>query len=127
MERMLDEVELTAEAKVLEPSFGDGAFILPLLRRLMAQHNGSATEQLTKSLAGNLYGVELDERLYRRCLQRLNDEFGSLPTDCNLVNGDFFRHEFIGPCRWDSAGLDDRLMFDLIIGNPPFGGTLMLP
>ena len=70
-----------------------------------------------------MFGVELDGRLYRRCLQRIEEEFGALPANHNLVSGDFFRHEFTGDWRWGSDGLDDRVRFDLIVGNPPFGGT----
>ena len=32
---IIERVELTADTRILEPSFGDGAFILPLLRRLV--------------------------------------------------------------------------------------------
>lgn len=123
VERILEEVQLSAEIQVLEPSFGDGAFMLPLLHRLAEQHAGSAQERLTKALTSNLYGVELDKRLYRHCVQRIETESGLLPSGHNLINGDFFRHEYVGEWRWGSAGFDDLLMFDLIIGNPPFGGT----
>ncbi|MGA2063938.1 MAG: N-6 DNA methylase [Thermoguttaceae bacterium] len=121
--RILDEAELTSDIRVLEPSFGDGAFILPLLRRFAAERTGSPAERLAASLAENVFGVEIDGKLYRRCLERIEEEFGALPGDHNLVEGDFFRHEFAGPWRWGPHGLDDRLRFDLIVGNPPFGGT----
>ena len=123
VDEIVERIELTADTRVLEPSFGDGAFILPLLRRLVEQHSGSPAERLSKALTYNVHGVELDGRLYRRCLQRIEEEFGELPPDHNLVQGDFFRHEFSGDWRWAAAGLDDRQTFDLIIGNPPFGGT----
>ncbi len=118
-----ERIELTADTRLLEPSFGDGAFILPLLRRLVGQHSGSPAERLSKALMRNVHGVELDGRLYRRCLHRIEEEFGALPPDHNLVQEDFFRHEFSGDWRWAAAGLDDRQTFDLIVGNPPFGGT----
>ncbi len=121
--RLLDRVAITTETQVLEPSFGDGAFILPLLRLLMDNLSGDDTVRFTQALANNLYGVELDGKLYGRCLRRIEAEFGCLPTPHNLVNADFFRHDFHGRWRWGSTGLNDRLTFDLIIGNPPFGGT----
>ncbi|MFZ1934762.1 MAG: N-6 DNA methylase [Thermoguttaceae bacterium] len=122
-ESIVADVELTSDFHVFEPSFGDGAFVVPVLRRLVALHAGSKTECLAKSLTNNLYGVELDGKLYRRCLQRIEAEFGALPSQHNLVRGDFFRHDFQGDWRWGRNGLEDELMFDLIIGNPPFGGT----
>ena len=122
-ERIVGQVDLTSEDRILEPSFGDGAFVLPLLDRLVALHAGSAEERLAKSLAHNLHGVELDEGLYHRCLRRIESKCGPLPLKHNLVRDDFFRHEFEGQWRWGPDGLDDGVMFDLIIGNPPFGGT----
>ncbi|MBU4400627.1 MAG: N-6 DNA methylase, partial [Planctomycetes bacterium] len=123
VKRILDRVNLTSESRVLEPSFGDGEFVLPVLRLLLEKHTGGEVDRLAEALTRNLYGVELDGRLYRRCLRRIEAEFGPLPSSHNLVHKDFFRHEFPGEWRWGAAGLDDRLMFDLIIGNPPFGGT----
>jgi hypothetical protein len=122
-ERLVAEVELTVGHAVLEPSFGNGSFVLPLLRRLAALHSGGAGERLAKALTRNLHGVEMDAGLYGQCLDRIEQAFAALPAAHNLVLGDFFRCEFDGECRWGPAGLDDRRTFDLIIGNPPFGGT----
>jgi hypothetical protein len=122
-ESIVGSVELTRDTRVLEPSFGDGAFVLPLLRRLVALHTGSQADRLAESLTNNLHGVELDGRLYRQCLQRIEGEFARLPPEHNLVQGDFFRHEFRGDWRWGPKGFEDELTFDLIVGNPPFGGT----
>ncbi|NQU24523.1 MAG: N-6 DNA methylase [Candidatus Nealsonbacteria bacterium] len=121
--QMLADIELTADTRILEPSLGDGAFILPLVRRLVALHTGSPAERLSKVLADNLHGVELDHKLHARCLQRVAAEFGNLPEKHNLVHADFFHHEFEASWRWGPDGLDDRLTFDLVVGNPPFGGT----
>ena len=117
--RLVDEIELTADVRVLEPSFGDGAFILPLLGRLLKQHRGSSADRLAAALRQNVFGVELDRRLYRRCLARIDATFGPLPAGHHLIRGDFFRQEFAGRA---AAGEYPRV-FDLVVGNPPFGGT----
>ncbi len=96
---------------------------MPLAKRLVEQHSGDVGHRLEKALTQNIYGVELDGKLYRRCLHRLESELGEMPAEHNLVHGDFFRHEFSGDWQWGHGGLDDRLTFDLVIGNPPFGGT----
>jgi hypothetical protein len=123
VERMLDWVEFRSNMRILEPSFGDGAFILPLTRRLIECHQGDARHRIEKTLLQSIHGVELDEKLHRRCLHRLKSEFGEIPSDHNLVRGDFFRHDFSGDWQWGRNGLDDSLTFDLVVGNPPFGGT----
>ena len=122
---IVDCLELSRETKVLEPSFGDGAFILPLIRRFIQLYSGTGRHRLKQVLQNNIYGVEIDAVLYDRCLSQIESEFGSLPERHNLVRGDFFRQQFQGEWRFDSAigMLTDQMLLDAIIGNPPFGGT----
>lgn len=110
-ERIVSRLNLSASSRVLEPSFGDGAFLLPLIRRLMELHNGTPSERFEAVLSTNIYGVEVDPVLRDRAFERIEAEFGPLPEQHNLVLGDFFAVEYF-------AGF-----FDCIVGNPPYGGT----
>lgn len=110
-ERIVSQLDLSASSRVLEPSFGEGAFLLPLIRRLMALHSGPPAERLRTVLSTNLYGVEIDPALRAQALDRIEAEFGPLPREHNLVLGDFFAVEYFDG------------FFDCIVGNPPFGGT----
>jgi len=109
--RLVDELRLTKDMRVLEPSFGSGNFLIPLIRRFVALHSGSKAERLRKALTQNVFGVELDPEMYATALARIADEFGDLPSEKNLANTDFFRAEYFDG------------FFDVVIGNPPFGGT----
>ena len=109
--RLVDQLNLTKETRVLEPSFGSGNFLLPLIQRFMSLHSGSRSERLHKVLTQNIYGVELDPEMYKTAVARIVDEFGELPIETNLINEDFFRVEYFDG------------FFDLVVGNPPFGGT----
>jgi hypothetical protein len=109
--KLVEQLKLTKEMRVLEPSFGSGNFLIPLIRRFMLLHTGSKSERLQKVLTQNVFGVELDPELYAVANNRILDEFGVKPLDANLVNSDFFRVEY-----FDS-------FFDVVVGNPPFGGT----
>ena len=109
--RLVSDLSLTRDSKVLEPSFGDGSFVLPLIEKLLPLHNGTVAERLDHILTRNLYGVELDPLLYTHCLQKIEQRWGYCPTQHNLVCADFFRTSFPNT-------------FDRIIGNPPFGGTI---
>lgn len=124
-EALVGRLKLSADTKVLEPSFGDGAFIQLLIRRLMGFHGGTKGERLRKTLEQNIYGVEIDQRLYKDCLRRIEDEFGSVPRRHNLARADFFRHDFLGEWHFSPATstLTDLVAFDAVIGNPPFGGS----
>ena len=109
--RIVAGLRLTAESRVLEPSFGDGSFLLPLIRRLMELRDGTQSERLEAVLSENLYGVEIDSELRCAALTRIEEEFGPLPERHNLALGDFFVVEFFSG------------FFDCIVGNPPYGGT----
>lgn len=107
---LVAELPLTADSYVLEPSFGAGAFLLPLLERLRPLHGG----RLRRALRF-LYGAELDRRAHARALESLAAKHGALPPEHHLARADFLLADFPLP---GGRG------FDLIVGNPPFGGTL---
>lgn len=114
---LLKDIGFCADQKVLEPSMGDGSFVLPMIERFMALHTGSVAERLGKTLSGNVYGVEIDRGLYDKCLSKIRDKWGVLPERHNFICGDFLLNDF--RCREGR-----RLAFDYVVGNPPFGGTI---
>jgi hypothetical protein len=95
----------------LEPSFGDGAFLIPVIEHYMRRESGSTPARLARVLNERVWGVEIDPALYERTLTAIRSRWGELPASHNLVLGDYFRFD-PGPQR-----------FGAIIGNPPFGGT----
>ena len=98
--------------RILEPSFGTGSFLVPLIERLLAeQESGTVNARLGRIVSERVWGVELDARLYERAIHAVERRWGKLPAEHNLELGDYFRFE------------PGMLQFDLIIGNPPFGGT----
>ena len=114
---LVNKIKLRREDKILEPSMGDGSFILPLIERFMKFYRGSVTEKLTKVLQNNIYGAELDKSLYAECLRNIKNEWGVLPPAHNFVCGDFLLTDFC-----DNGG--QTIVFDYVVGNPPFGGTI---
>lgn len=123
---IVESLPLGERVKVLEPSFGDGAFIMPLVERLtsLARSDAGSTTA-ARVLEQNIYGVEIDPELYGRCLQRIMGRWGPLPEEHHLVNADFFRQRFDGAFHVDPEGiLSTDVRFDVIVGNPPYGGTI---
>jgi Eco57I restriction-modification methylase len=96
---------------VLEPSFGDGAFLIPIIEHFVDREAGSTSARLGRVLTERVWGVEIDAALYERALAEIHGRWGPLPHEHNLMLGDYFKFE---------PGLQ---RFDAIIGNPPFGGT----
>jgi hypothetical protein len=109
--RLVADLTVTRDDKVLEPSFGDGSFVLPLIEKFLPLHDGPLPERLDQVLSRNIYGVEVDATLYSACLESIAQRWGYCPTHHNLRCADFFQITF--PAH-----------FDAIIGNPPFGGTI---
>ena len=108
---IVDQLVINIGTKVLEPSFGTGNFLLPLIERFMSLHTGSQSERLHKVLKQNVFGTEIDNGMYVTALESIKLRFGDLPLDHNLTCEDFFVADW---------GMD---RFDVIVGNPPYGGT----
>ncbi len=109
--RLLEGFTFTHDDKVLEPSFGDGSFILPLIEKFLPLYDGLLPGRLDQILSRNVYGVELDPALHARCLAAIARRWGYCPARHNLLCADFFQTAL--PAH-----------FHYIIGNPPFGGTI---
>ena len=109
--RLLADFTFTLDDTVLEPSFGDGAFLLPLVEAFLPLYGGPLAERLARVLTENVWGVEIDPVLYERALAAIAERWGSLPARHNLSNADFFRAEL-------------PEAFSYVVDNPPFGGTI---
>jgi tRNA1(Val) A37 N6-methylase TrmN6 len=106
--RIVEAIPFDPSASVLEPSFGEGAFVFALLERVA--RSGADPRAWA---AAQLAGAETDARAHRAMRRRWRASgLGEAPPA--LRHADFF--------RW--APREPERPFDLIIGNPPFGGTL---
>lgn len=88
---------------ILEPSCGDGAFVVASARRLI--HLGASPHAVDKQLVG----LEIIESEANHARNRLSESLQIAQSDA-IVNEDFF--------NWWSR--PDRRSFDAVIGNPPF-------
>lgn len=132
VESIVQRVDFTPAVRVLEPSFGNGSFILPLIEAFMPLYDGPIQTRLDMILNNNIFGIEIDEVMYKACLERIQGRWGYIPQKHNLVRDDFFRHKFtslVGFAKsWQFLPFlfGKPESFDVIIGNPPFGGTIDL-
>ncbi len=76
----------------------------------MEREHGSTSDRLERVLNERVWGVEVDPEMYDRAVAAIEARWGPMPPTYNLVLGDYFRFD------------PGRMRFDLIIGNPPFGG-----
>lgn len=111
--QIVNSLSLTPISTILEPSAGDGAFIIPIIERFMDIHPGTQSERLHKTLSENVFAVEIDLTAHTTLLLKIKERWGELPQSHHLIHGDFFDTDF-------------KTRFDFVVGNPPFGGTIKL-
>lgn len=109
--------------KIMEPSFGDGAFLVEIANRIIkeCQLENLDSMETQNILVSNMFGIEKDEELYHRAIQRLNcllsDHGIPVPLEwVNLICGDtmLLYQNFIGK-------------MDIVVGNPPFVNIHNIP
>jgi adenine-specific DNA-methyltransferase len=83
--------------RVLEPSCGDAAFLMPIAEQLKAL--GASP----RSIPGQLQGIEIHKASVEEAEARLEDE----GLSATIIHSDFF-------------DCDPRPVFDAVVGNPPF-------
>lgn len=112
------------EKRLLEPSFGGGDFLLPIIERLLsawrqARPDGSALDELTDAIRA----VELHHSTYRSThaavvalLRRegIAAKTASTLASCWLLQGDFL----LAPLEGE---------FDFVVGNPPYVRQELIP
>jgi hypothetical protein len=118
-------LRITAHARILEPSFGRGSFIFAVLESLRPS---IPRDHIRAWCENHLYGCEIDGAAYSMFTESwLSKGLGSVPD--SLEHCDFFT--WLPPGCDRTASIDrqqyftSRLeYFDLVIGNPPFGGSI---
>ena len=113
--KMLDDIGYTGEnlqnRTIFEPSFGDGAFLTEIVSRILAYAKANSLKgQDIISMLDNVYGIELDSDLYKKCLSRLNKllEVYNLTYDWKKL-----------ACQ-DALDYAANQQFDYVVGNPPY-------
>lgn len=110
---------------LLEPSFGDGGFLLPAIDRLLtAWKRSNDTARPVEVLGRCIRAVELHRETYSRTRGSIIEHLrrqGGIPlrsatsiADCWLISGDFLL-------------ADLPTAFDVVIGNPPYVRTELIP
>ena len=77
VENMLDMAKYNVDLmgkKILENSFGSGHILKNIVRRYIQDslNKGISPEQISAGIENDIYGVELDETLYKDCIVELD-------------------------------------------------------
>lgn len=110
---------------ILEPSFGEGDFLLPMVERLLEswRRSGGDVSAVVVELGGAIRGVELHrasfvsarEGVIRRLIREgISSDSACALADQWLVQGDFLLEAH-------------SLLFDFVVGNPPYVRQEQIP
>ncbi len=100
---------------ILEPSCGDGAFLIEIVRRYIktAKENNIERNQIISDIETYIWGVEIDTEEYSKCVQNLD----------SLVKNEFK----IADVKWKIFNIstldfykNNISKFDFVVGNPPY-------
>jgi hypothetical protein len=111
--------------RILEPSFGEGDFLLPIIERLLAawRKHGGNTSSVCSELEDAIRGVELHRETFasthKAVVNRLKKEGLSASvaaelSDRWLIQGDFLLEQ-------------QNACFDFVVGNPPYVRQELIP
>ena len=99
--------------KIMEPSFGTGNFLMPILQSLINQTLTLSRQDAADAIAASLYGIEYDQTLYQTAISRLKVLLNQykIPHSAlkNLIQANTLE-------IWEQY----KNQMDIIIGNPPF-------
>lgn len=115
VDEMLDLVGYTLDLygkKILESSCGEGNFLKRIVERYIrsCEDAGFDKQSIRHGLQEDVFGIELDEKLYNTCISSLNK---------------IAREHSINSVKWSIFNRDALLepvdmKFDFVVGNPPY-------
>jgi adenine-specific DNA-methyltransferase len=99
--------------KVIEPSCGDGAFLMEIVKRYidLAIIDGWSKNEIKQGIETYIYGIEFDEIHYVSCINNLNKLVNTYEIDnvnWNIKNTDSLK----------ITNLNNEM--DFVVGNPPY-------
>ncbi len=97
---------------ILENSFGDGNILVEIVKRYIkeAKKLEYSDEKIKKGLEKDVYGFEIDENQFKKCIYKLNlitEKIGLQNVKWKIYNEDYLKSEV-------------NIQFDFIVGNPPY-------
>lgn len=113
-----------AQRRLLEPSFGDGDFLLPALERLLVSWRAHGKSELAfEQLRDSLRAVELHRSTFVRTKAKIVERLQAEEIDETIAKALADRWLVFG----DFLLADLETGFDTVVGNPPYVRQELIP
>lgn len=98
--------------KIIENSCGDGQILIEIVQRYIKDciKNKMKLSQIRIGLESDIYGAEIDDVHYKKCINNLNNiarVYNIIDVNWNILQGDILKKNL-------------SLKFDYVVGNPPY-------
>ena len=115
VKKLLDSIGYTKNLqgkKILENSCGDGNILVAIVQRYIDDGvlNGLSEEEIRLGLSRDIYGIEIDQKQYEKCIKNLNRVLRK--NSIKDVEWQVFNTDYL---RWN-----ENMIFEFIVGNPPY-------
>ena len=120
VEMILDEINYTNEnvlkKTIIEPSFGDGNFLIQIIERIVEQGEKQqlSSNQLSTIIKQHVFGIEKDKILYKKTIDSLNSKL----EEYHIPKIDWTKNLLCGDTLLLYSQFENK--FDYVVGNPPF-------
>ena len=117
---ILDTIDYTGKKiltkKIIEPSFGDGAFLLEIISRIIKESfkEGYSSEKIEDTIKSNVFGIEKDPVFYKKAIEKIS----FLLFKNNLNKIDFSKNLLLGDAITEYKQFENSM--DFVVGNPPY-------
>lgn len=106
--------------KIIEPSFGNGAFLLRIFEKMVeyARKNHMLCSQLYEIIKENLFGIEKDNALYVEVVNKIYCILAEYAMECDEEFEITLCDNFICGDTLEINRFDGKM--DIVLGNPPW-------
>jgi tRNA1(Val) A37 N6-methylase TrmN6 len=111
--------EKIKKIRILDPSCGDGEFLISALKKLLTVYrrflpDAPEKELIKQIINNNLYGIDCDSNALFFLIKKLENLAGCKVKTANFINKNALDFSSAAAC------FDSSIKFDLVIGNPPY-------
>ena len=101
---------------IMEPSFGEGVFLLNILEKIIekSREKNLSDETIINIIKNNIYGIEKDKILYEKTIDSLNSKL----EEYHISKIDWTKNLLCGDTLLLYSQFENK--FDYVVGNPPF-------